>query len=179
VSVVLGIALVVLGFLALASPLVSGIAIAYMVGFLVVVGGITQSIFAFRAASLGRGVLRFLLGGLMVVCGLSMIAHPLLGLSSLTLVLAMYFVADGIVRSLYAFDLRPAQGWVWMLVGGIVSIVLGGLIWSEWPLSGTWAVGVLVGINLLMSGWTLIMLGPIVERAASELASRTEGGSPA
>jgi uncharacterized membrane protein HdeD (DUF308 family) len=167
-SVLLGIILVVLGFLAMGAPLYSGVVVMFVVGIFVIAGGITQIIFAFKAPSIGRGILRFLLGGLMILGGLVIEAHPLLGLATLTLMLAMYFIADGIVRIMLSFDLRPEQGWVFVLIGGIVSVILGFLIWRQWPLSGAWAVGVLVGVNLMISGWQLIMLGPLVERAAAE-----------
>jgi uncharacterized membrane protein HdeD (DUF308 family) len=170
-SIFLGIGMVIFGVIAMGAPLASGVAVTYTVGFLVVAGGVTQAVFAFRAPSFGRGILRFLLGGLMVACGLSVISHPLLGLASLTLVLAGYFCADGIVRIIFAFDLRPEAGWGWMGLGGLVSVLLGAMIWNQWPLSGAWALGVLVGINLMMSGWTLIMVGPMVERAAEAIAN--------
>jgi uncharacterized membrane protein HdeD (DUF308 family) len=131
-------------------------------------------VFAFKAPSFGRGILRFLMGGLMILGGLAIEAHPLVGLATVTLMLAMYFVADGILRIILSFDLRPESGWVWFLIGGIVSMILGVMIWRGWPLSGAWAVGVLVGVNLMISGWQLIVLGPLVERAAREL----EAGAP-
>jgi uncharacterized membrane protein HdeD (DUF308 family) len=178
-SVFLGIILVVLGVLAVGAPLYAGVVVMFVVGIFLLAGGIVQMVFAFKAPSIGRGILRFLLGGLMILGGLSLEAHPLLGLATMTLMLAMYFVAEGIVRIMLSFDLRPEAGWVWVLTGGIVSVILGLLLWRQWPLSGTWAVGVLVGVNLMISGWQLIMLGPLVERAARELEAGVRPEAPA
>jgi uncharacterized membrane protein HdeD (DUF308 family) len=173
-SVFLGIIMVILGFFAMGAPLASGMAVMLMIGIFAIAGGIVQMVFAFKAPSFGRGILRFLMGGLMILGGLAIEAHPLVGLATVTLMLAMYFVADGILRIILSFDLRPESGWVWFLIGGIVSMILGVMIWRGWPLSGAWAVGVLVGVNLMISGWQLIVLGPLVERAAREL----EAGAP-
>jgi len=177
-SVVLGIILVVLGFLAMGAPLATGAVVITMIGIFVLAGGVVQIIFAFKAPSVGRGVLRFLQGGLMILGGLAIEAHPLLGLATVTLMLAAYFMADGIVRIMLAFDLKPNPGWVWVLVGGIVSVVLGLMIWRGWPLSGAWAVGVLVGVNLMLSGWQLIVLGPLVAQAARAAAAEASPAGP-
>jgi uncharacterized membrane protein HdeD (DUF308 family) len=170
-TTVLGILLVVLGFLSLVTPLVSGITVAVVVGALVLAGGIVHGVYAFRAASLGRGVLKFVIGAVTAVCGMLMLVHPLLGLASLTLFLAAYFVVEGVSRIFFALELRPLKGWGWTLFGGILSLILGVLIWSQWPLSGAWAIGVLFGVNLMMGGWTLIALGTAV--AASRTSAPT------
>ncbi|MBW2417972.1 MAG: DUF308 domain-containing protein [Deltaproteobacteria bacterium] len=176
-GVILGIIQVILGFLAMSAPLYAGVVVIFVVGFFAIAGGVVQMVFAFKAPSFGRGVLRFLLGGLMLLGGLAIEAHPLMGLATMTLMLAMYFIADGITRVVLAFDLRPEQGWSWLVVGGLVSLVLGILLWRQWPLSGAWAVGVLVGVNLMISGWQLIILGPVLEKAAQELAAETVPGA--
>ncbi|MBW2273124.1 MAG: HdeD family acid-resistance protein [Deltaproteobacteria bacterium] len=176
-GVILGIIQVILGFLAMSAPLYAGVVVIFVVGFFAIAGGVVQMVFAFKAPSFGRGVLRFLLGGLMLLGGLAIEAHPLMGLATMTLMLAMYFIADGITRVVLAFDLRPEQGWGWLVVGGLVSLVLGILLWRQWPLSGAWAVGVLVGVNLMISGWQLIILGPVLEKAAQELAAETVPGA--
>jgi uncharacterized membrane protein HdeD (DUF308 family) len=153
-----GIVLLVLGVLALLAPLVAGTAVVLLVGVLVLAAGIVQLGFAFRAGSLARGLLAALLGVLTVGCGALMIAHPLLGLSFLTLLLAAYFVVSGVFEVIYAAKLRPLAGWGWMLAGGIVSVLLGVLIQMQWPMSGRWAVGVLVGVHLLFAGMALMSL---------------------
>jgi len=165
--IALGIGMMVLGALAIASPLVTGIAIAWLVGFLMLCSGITRILFAFRARQWGLGLLALLLGLLGVVAGLLTIAHPLLGLGFLTLLLAVYLGITGVTEVLLAFQMRPLPGWGWTLASGVAAIVLGGMIWSEWPVSGSWAIGLLVGINILFAGSSLMGLG---------MAARSTGG---
>jgi uncharacterized membrane protein HdeD (DUF308 family) len=166
----LGVGLIVLGVAALSAPFWSGVAAALLVGCLVLAAGVGQCVFAFQAQSLGRGILAFLLGGLTVLCGLVMVAHPLLNLGFLTLALAAWFLVTGVFEVLYALQLRPLRGWGWTAVGGALSAVLGAMIYSQWPLSGAWAVGVLVGVKVLFLGVTMVVLGS----AARELAARAQ-----
>jgi uncharacterized membrane protein HdeD (DUF308 family) len=153
-----GVAMLFFGVLAMGSPLVTGIAIAWLVGCVIVIGGVTRVVFAFRAKSWGLGILGLLLGGLGILAGLLTIAHPLFGLGFLTLLLAGYLVAEGVTETVLAFQMQPLPGWGWTLASGAASILLGAMIWSQWPLSGAWAVGVLVGIRLLFAGSSLVAL---------------------
>ena len=155
----LGIAMLILGALALSAPLWTGVAVALMVGCLVLAAGIAQCAFSFQAGSFSQTLLGLLLGLLTAICGVVMIAHPLLQLSFLTLAMAVYFVMAGIFEAISALRVRPLRGWGWILVGGLLSVLLGGLIWTQWPLSGEWAIGVLVGIKVMFLGATMITLG--------------------
>lgn len=174
----LGIAFLGLGALAMLAPLAAGIAVELLVGALIVVSGAAQLGFAFRARSWGLGILTFLLGGLSVAAGLLMLAHPLLGLTFLTLVMGAWFVADGLVRIGFAFRLRPRQGWAWPLLGGGASVLLAFLILSEWPLSGTWAVGLLTGIQLLFTGFAFLGLGSAIRRGAAAASAAAPHPGP-
>ena len=107
--------------------------------------------------------------GLAILCGVVMLARPMLGLASLTMVLAIYFLVDGVFEIIAAFKIRGERGWFWLILGGIVSLVLAYFIWREWPVSGTWAVGILVGIRLIFAGWSMIALGGMGEAAADEV----------
>lgn len=156
---ILGVATVILGIVAMMAPMITGIAVALMVGILLIAGGIARTIFAFKCKSWGKGILVFVLGLLTLLVGLYMVARPGVALATLTLVLAAYFVVDGIFEIIEAFDLKPIKGWGWMLFGGIVSILLGFMIWRQWPISGAWAVGILVGIKLIFAGWAMVGIG--------------------
>ena len=171
--IVLGILTAILGFLAMGAPLMTGVAVAVMVGIFVIIGGIARTIFAFKADSWGKGILAFVLGALTLVCGIVMVARPLFGLASLTLVLAAYFLIDGIFEIVTAFKMKPAAGWGWMLFGGIVSAILGFMIWRQWPVSGAWAIGILVGIKLLFVGMEMIFLGSAGRTAVKEVERAT------
>ena len=157
--IILGVLTVILGVLAMMSPMMAGMAVSMMVGFLLILAGITRTIFAFKAQSWGKGILAFVLGLLTLLVGLAMVFRPVLGLTSLTLVLAAYFFIDGIFEIFEAFDLKPLKGWGWMLFGGIVSVLLGFMIWGQWPVSGAWAIGILVGIKLIFAGWAMVGIG--------------------
>jgi uncharacterized membrane protein HdeD (DUF308 family) len=126
---------------------------------LLLVAGIVEVIVAFQAESFGKGVLRFLFGGLGVVAGIVILVTPAGSLGALTIMLAVFFVAGGIVDIVLAFKVRPEEGWGWMLASGIVSFLLGIFIVSQWPVSGLWAVGLYVGIRMLMHGWILMAAG--------------------
>lgn len=156
---ILGIVTIVLGVLAMMAPMMAGAAVALLVGFLLIAGGIMRTIFAFKCKSWGKGIIVFLLGLLTLLVGLYMVARPGLALASLTLFLAAYFMVDGIFEVIQAFDLKPLQGWGWMLFGGSVSILLGFMIWRQWPLSGAWAIGILVGIKLIFAGMAMAGIG--------------------
>jgi len=171
-GMVFGIALVILGFLSILAPMVAGGMVSVLVGVFMIAAGIARLMWAFQAGSFGKGALTFLLGGLLIVTGLALIFRPMIGMASMALMLAIFFLADGIFELIAAFKVKPEKGWGWMLFGGIVSIVLAGLIFYEWPFSGVWAVGILVGVKLLFAGFAMIALGSMgrgVARRAAEL----------
>ncbi len=164
----LGVAMLILGVLALAAPLWTGVAATLLVGCLVLAAGVAQCAFSFQAGSFGQKLLGLLLGLLTSICGVVMVAHPLLNLSFLTLALAAYFLTAGIFESISALRVRPLRGWGWILAGGLLSLLLGGLIRAQWPLSGAWAIGVLVGIKVVFLGLTMITLGSAARSLAGE-----------
>jgi uncharacterized membrane protein HdeD (DUF308 family) len=166
-AVAIGILLLILGLLSVASPFASGLAVTISVGALLIFGGVAKCLLAFRAGALGRGVLIFLLGLLTLVVGGYMVSQPVAGLASITLFLAAYFVATGILAIIASFKLKPASGWGWMLANGIVTLVLGLMIWRQWPLSGAWAVGVLFGVQLAMTGVALLSAGSAVRQVTA------------
>jgi len=167
--IILGIGMVIMGLVAMGAPLITGVAVELLVGMLILAGGLAQALYASKAKSWGSGTLSLLLGALAILCGLLTLAHPLLGLGFLTLLLAAYFIVGGFFELVFAFNLKPLKGWGWTLISGIVSLLLGILIWRQWPLSGVWAVGLLVGINIGLSGWSVIALGTAARRVASEV----------
>jgi uncharacterized membrane protein HdeD (DUF308 family) len=166
-TMLLGVLLVILGVLAMGAPLVTGMAITFLVGTCVVLGGAVQLVFALSAPSGGRKLFAALLGLLTLAIGIYMLVHPLFGLGALTLALAIYFLVEGVAEIAYAFQMKPAQGWGWALFSGVVTLALGWMIWRDWPVSGVWAIGLLVGIKILLSGWMLIAMGGSIRAMAS------------
>jgi uncharacterized membrane protein HdeD (DUF308 family) len=176
---VAGITLLVLGVFSMMAPIVAGVWLALVVGVLVLGSGVTHCVFAFKARSFALGLLSFLLGSMAILCGLLMIAHPLWGLGFLTILLVGYFIAQGVCESIFALQLRrDTEGWGWTLFGGILSIILGVLIWRQWPLSGTWAIGILVGIRLIFTGASMMGFGIAARGLADQVSAAAETAPP-
>jgi len=168
--IVLGVVTVIAGFFALVMPWASGVGVALFVGFALVVGGVARLIGAFSAGSFGRGTLAFIGGALTLLAGVIMVARPGSGLAALTLMLGSYLIVDGIFGAVLAFQVRPEQGWGWMLFSAVMSGILGFLLLREWPLTGLWAIGTLVGINLLFAGFSMISIGSSARKLAASAA---------
>ncbi len=163
----LGILIAIAGVLAIASPLVAGLSVTVVVGILLIFTGVSRMFLAFRL-SLGRGVLMFLLGVLTLVAGGYLVSRPGAGLATLTLFLAAYLVVDGVFEIIWAFKLRPIKGWGWTLFSGIAALVLGIMIWRQFPVSGAWAVGTLTGIHMIFGGMSITSVCGAARGAAKE-----------
>jgi uncharacterized membrane protein HdeD (DUF308 family) len=157
-SIALGIFLIILGLIAIAAPFFASVAVGLFFGWLLIIGGILQGIYAFRHSRSDRSfAIKILLSVLALIAGILLVVDPLAGVASLTLIIGIYFFIDGIFRVIMAFQIKPGANWGWVLANGILMIILGILIWSQWPLSAVWALGLLVGIGLLFSGIATIV----------------------
>ena len=154
--------ILIMGILSLLSPLVSGMTVAMMVAILLIIAGISRVIHAFQGGGFWTGMF----GVMATIAGLVMLGRPLLGLASLTMILIVYFLAVGISEIIAAIQVRPTQGWGFLLFSGVISTMLALAIWNQWPLSGAWAIGVLVGIQLTFSGMTMITVGSVIKDAS-------------
>jgi len=160
----LGILMIVLGVVAIAVPLMAALAIELLLGWLLVIGGIGQGIHAFSSRE-GKGFwLELLLAALYLGIGIMLLAYPVGGIVTLTLLLAAFFIAEGIFKIVMGLQLRPAPNWGWILTSGILALLLGALIMLEWPSAALWAIGLLVGVDLIFGGWSLIMLSLTLRR---------------
>ena len=155
-----------LGLFAIASPVIPGLAVTIMVGAALLLAGISMTVYAFQAPSLGRGILKLLFGGLTVIVGVAMLSQPGLALAKLTLLLGVYFLFDGVVTLIVAWNVKPEPGWGWMTFNGGITIILGWMILRGWPVSGLWAIGILVGVRLIFAGITMLTLGSAARAAA-------------
>ena len=166
-----GVLLLIAGFLALVAPLGAGLSLTVMIGVLLLMSGAAQLVLVFKAGSFGEGLLLAIFAALSLIAGGYMLSQPVSALATLTLFLAGYFIASGVVQVIGAFGARPQQGWGWLLFGGIISFMLGVMIWRQFPISGVWAVGTLVGVQLMMSGWTLIAVGGLAKSAVKKVGA--------
>jgi len=157
-SIALSVLLIVAGFFALVSPEVAGVGITLFLGWLLIISGIFHLVFAFKVHAAGRTVWELLVGIVYIVAGIYLIRNPGPGLLSLTLVLAVYLFFEGIFELVLAFQLRPHSGWGWTLFDAIITLILAIMIWRSWPYSSVWVVGTLVGISMLFSGFSRLML---------------------
>lgn len=162
---VYGVVAMVLGLLAMVAPAVAGHLIAMILGILVLIGGIVRMAWALQGGHGGRGALRFVIGVLTLLCGVALVANPLFASGVLSIVLAVYFILDGLAEAIAGFTMRPRPGWGWMLVGGVVSMLLGAMIWRQYPLSGAWAMGVLIGVKLFFVGLLMVAAGSAARSA--------------
>ena len=154
---------IIFGALAIAMPWIAGQSILLMVGALVMAAGIMRMIWAFQAGSLGKGILVFLIGVLTLLAGIAVIAHPLTSSAVLTIMLAVYFFVDGFSELMAAFSVKEGKGW--LLFDAIVTIILGIMIFTGFPLAGTVAIGVFLGIKLVFVGVTMLTVRSAVKNA--------------
>jgi uncharacterized membrane protein HdeD (DUF308 family) len=170
----LGIMTVIFGVIAIGSPLITGVAVAVFVGFLLLASGVARIVHALKSKQWGTGFWGTAIGVLGVAAGLMMIFRPLVGLVTMTMLIAIYFLIDGISEIIAAFKIKPDQGWGWVLFNGIIAVLLGFMIWRQWPVSGAWAIGLLVGIHILMTGWSMIILGTGARRVSGAIEDAVE-----
>lgn len=158
----LGIALMVLGALAVLFPWFTTLAAELLVGVALLVGGIVMVVHAFNERSWGGVLWEALLGILYIVGGVYFLFFPSMGALALTVVLAAIFIVDGVLRAIMGVRLRPRGGWFWLVLGGVVSVALGVLLFAGLPGTALWAVGLLLGINLIFAGAAYLALGTSV-----------------
>jgi uncharacterized membrane protein HdeD (DUF308 family) len=170
-SIAWGILMFACGILAIALPLASSIGIAIILAWLILFAGVWHLIFAFQTRGVGAVLWQILLALLYGVIGLYMLMNPLLGVFSLTLVLATFLLIEGVLETMFYFQLRGIQHSGWILFDGIVTLILGILIWAQWPSSAVWVIGTLVGVSLIFSGISRFMLALAVRTHKPEAAN--------
>ena len=164
----LGIGLVVLGTIAFFLALAATLATVLVLGWLLVISGIMEGIYAFRMRGWG-GVFLHVVGGILgVLVGLLVVTHPIAGALAWTLLFASFFTVIGIFRIIAAAKLRFPL-WGWAVFDGVVTALLGLALWISWPWSGLWFLGVALGVSLILRGWSYVMLS----LAARSLARAT------
>jgi len=169
-----GVLLICLGVLAIGSPLIAAMAVNVLVAWLLLLAGLVHVIVAFHAREAGSVIWRLLVGLAYICFGGYLIARPAVGVASLTLLLASLFLIEGIFDIVLFFAARPVMRSTWFLLDGIVTLLLGAMIYMQWPSSSAWAIGTLVGVSLIFSGVTRLMMSLAVRKAASAVSSPTK-----
>jgi uncharacterized membrane protein HdeD (DUF308 family) len=167
-SIAMSIIMIVAGFLAISLPFLAGITVNLFVGWMLAFSGGAHIVFAWHTRGAGGILWELLVAALYLFVGGYLLYHPLLGLVSLTFALAIYLLIESILEFILAFRLRPSRGWGWLFFDGVVTAILSVLIWRTWPASTEWAVGLLLGINMLFSGTSRLMLSLIARQMLHE-----------
>lgn len=163
---VIGVLFVLVGIFGIMEPWVAGLGVTLLVGWVLVIGALPHFIAAFKGHGAKHLVMQLLVGTVYLIGGIYFLTHLIMGEATLTLLLSGVLVAEGVLEIVSYFRLRGASGASWLVVNGVITILLGGLIWFQWPSSSVWAIGMLVGVNLLMTGTSRLMMGLAVRRAA-------------
>jgi uncharacterized membrane protein HdeD (DUF308 family) len=168
-SIGLSVLMILAGALAIALPQVAGITVNLVIGWLLIFSGAMHLVFAWHTRTAGGFVWELLLGIVYALVGVYLLLRPVAGLASLTLALAIYLFAEGVLELILSFTLSHMSVRGWLLFDGIITIILGIMIWRTWPSSAGWAIGLLVGISMLFSGVSRLMLS----LAARTLVTKT------
>ena len=154
-----GTALIVLGIIAVVAPLTATVAVDFFVGYLLLISGVVGLIAVFSARNLPAFLWGLVTAVLSAGVGAILIWNPVMGAISLTALLTWFFIVEGIFQIATSFPYREVtrNSWGWMVVSGVADLVMAAIIISGWPQTATWALGLLVGINLITSGWAIMM----------------------
>lgn len=153
----MGICMVVAGVVAISLPLLATVGVVTFLGLILLAAGVAQIISAFHCKGWEGVLLNTLMGILYAVTGFLILENPIKGAAGLTLILALFFLVSGIFRIVIALQGR-FPGWGWALLSGAVTVLLGLIIWRQFPQSTMWLVGMLVGIEFLFNGWMWMMV---------------------
>jgi uncharacterized membrane protein HdeD (DUF308 family) len=168
--IAMAILFIILGVLAIAEPGIAALAVTLLVGWLLIFGGVAHLVSAFSAGGAGRAIWQVLVGIVYFVGGFYFLTHPLIAVGTLTLLLAGIILAEGVLEIIAYFRMKSEGGSSWMLVNGLITLLLGGLIWFQWPSSSVWAIGILVGVNLLVTGITRLMFAMTARKMVKAVA---------
>ena len=157
--IALGFIYVIAGLIALGSMVTATIATVFVVGIMMLIAGVAEVFHAFQIKTWGRFLLWLLLGALYIVAGLLTFENPLLAAAVLTLLLGVSLIAGGIMRIVLAFNMKEGMPWIWMVVSGVITLLLGLIILAHWPVSTLYILGLFLGIDLIFAGAGRIAVG--------------------
>ena len=164
--VALGVIYSVAGLIALGSVLTATVASVFIVGIMMLIAGIAEVINAFQVKMWGKFLFWVLLGVLYIVAGFVTFENPLLAAALLTLLLACALIVSGIMRIILGFSMKRGMPWIWVVLSGVVTLLLGLIILNHWPVSSLYILGLLLGIDLVFAGASWIGMGLSLRKAA-------------
>ena len=163
-SIALSLLMIFSGILAIFIPPVAGITVTILVGWLLAFSGIIHFVYAWQTRGAGGVILELLLGCAYLVAGVYVLLRPLQGMVSFTLALAIYLLVESVLEFALAIRLRPLPGSGWLFVDSLITFVVAIMIWRTWPSSSAWVLGTLVGVSMLFSGMTRLMISLAARR---------------
>lgn len=153
-----GVILIILGVIAISSAFITTMLSVFLLGTLLIIGGVFIFFDSFRYWKRWKGFfLHLLLGILYVIIGLAVIDRPIISAETITMMMGIFFLVAGVVKIVMALATK-LRNWGWHLLSGIISLALGILILAHWPASGLFIIGLFIGIDLVFTGWSYIML---------------------
>lgn len=167
-GIAVGVLLIILGIIAIALPLATAIALSLLFGWLFILGGIAQIVYAFVSRRAGSFIWKLLLGVFYLIGGIFVLISPDITALTLSLILGISILVQSVTQVINAFQMRPEQGWGWVLLSGITGIILGIIIWFQGPASAVSLLGVWFGLNLLFDGIGVLMLSSMIRSAVKE-----------
>jgi uncharacterized membrane protein HdeD (DUF308 family) len=161
------------GFVALGSVVLATVASVLVVGVMMIIAGVAEVINAFQLKSWGKFLLWALLGLLYIIAGFMAFENPVLAAVVLTLVLGVSLFASGAMRIFLAFSMKRETPWIWVAISGVITLLLGLLILTRWPINSVYILGLFLGIDLVIAGasWIGIGLGLRRSQTAPEVRS--------
>jgi uncharacterized membrane protein HdeD (DUF308 family) len=150
---------------------VAGLAVALLVGWVLIFGAVAHFVTAFKGGGTKQVIGQVLIGLVYLIGGIYFLTHTIMGVATLTLLLGGIFLAEGVIEIVAYFKTRLEGASGWLLFNGIVTLLLAFLILFHWPSSTVWAIGTIVGINLLMTGISRLMFGLAARKLATRIAA--------
>lgn len=159
-----GVLLVAAGLLAVIYPVVSSVAVVVLLGWLLIISGIAQGVSLVGARHVPHFWLQLISVVLAVLVGFLLLRDPAQGLLTITLLLIVFFMIEGISKIVFALTIRPFPNWAWVLASGVVGVILAAILWASLPVTALWLIGLLLGIQLVSAGAAIAYLAWQVRR---------------
>lgn len=164
--------MVLAGMVALIYPVFSSLAVVGLLGWLLIISGLVQGISLIGARNVPHFWLQLLSVVLSVIIGLMFLRNPGEGLFTLTMLLIVFFMVEGISKVIFSLTIRPFQNWAWVLASGLIGIVVALFLWSRLPVTAVWLLGFLLGLLLISEGAALGYLAWQVRKTAASVAPK-------
>ncbi len=174
-SIVMGLLTAVLGVFLIVYPLATATITTVLLGWALIFVGIAQFVFALHSQTAGKFFLRVFLSVLYGVCGVALAFFPIAGVVALTALLGTLLLIHAGVATATAFEMRPVEGWGWFLFDAVTSLLMGILMFAKWPSASVWAIGTLVGVSVLTSGISRIMIATKIRSGATNMERSIHG----